>query len=199
MTTSMLQPHLDLAPPSALIDESHTLLDALGGWALLASLAPHELRAALRTATPAAQSLLLAMRQVLQPPAAPRSVHDAAPLAGWLMADMSHLEQEELRVVLLDAQNIIIDVVTVYIGKLTGIEVRLADVFKPAVTHAAASVILVHNHPSNALANVSHDDLAITRAAVAAGRLLEIAMLDHLIIAKGSYVSLRERHTAVFA
>jgi DNA repair protein RadC len=68
----------------------------------------------------------------------------------------------------------------------------VGEVFKDAVRRAAAAIIVVHNHPSGD-PTPSPDDIAITRAIVEAGQLLDIQVLDHLVIGQGRFVSLKER------
>jgi DNA repair protein RadC len=80
----------------------------------------------------------------------------------------------------------------VYIGSLNSATIRVGEVFKEAVRRNSAGIIVVHNHPSGE-ATPSIDDIEVTRQLVAAGRLLDIELLDHLIIGRGQYVSLRER------
>jgi len=117
-----------------------------------------------------------------------RSPADAATL---LLSEMSVLEQEELRVVLLDTRNRVMSVETVYVGSLNAAIVRPAEVFREAVRRNACSVIVAHNHPSGD-PTPSPEDIATTRAIIAAGQLLEIETLDHLIIGQG-WISLKER------
>jgi DNA repair protein RadC len=69
--------------------------------------------------------------------------------------------------------------------------VRVAELFRTAVSQHASRIILCHNHPSGDL-DPSPDDLRLTAEAIAAGRLLDIEVLDHLIVGGGSYVSLRD-------
>jgi DNA repair protein RadC len=117
---------------------------------------------------------------------APRDIADR------LMSEMAHLEREELRVLLLNAKNVVLRQVVVYQGNVSAALVRIAELFRDAVRVHAAGVIIVHNHPSGD-PDPSPDDLHLTAEAIAAGRLLDIAVLDHVILAGGSYVSLRDR------
>jgi len=84
------------------------------------------------------------------------------------------------------------DVVTVYKGSLNSSQVRVGELFKEAIRRNAAAVILIHNHPSGD-PTPSPDDVAVTRAIVEVGRLLDIEVLDHLVIGAGRYISLKER------
>lgn len=120
---------------------------------------------------------------------APRDVSDR------LMQQMATLEREELRVLLLNTKNSVLRATTVYVGNVSAAVVRIAELFRDAVRIHAAGVILVHNHPSGD-PEPSADDLHLTAEAIAAGRLLDIAVLDHVILAGDGYVSLRDRGIA---
>ena len=108
---------------------------------------------------------------------------------------MGRLEREELRVVLLTTRNAVLKVVTVYQGNVSASLVRVGELFRDAIRESAAAVILVHNHPSGD-PTPSPDDLHLTAEALAAGRLLDIDLLDHLVIGHDAYVSLRDRGVA---
>jgi DNA repair protein RadC len=105
---------------------------------------------------------------------------------------MGRLEREELRAVALNTKNVVLRVVTVYVGNVSSSLVRVGELFRDAVRLNASGLILVHNHPSGD-PTPSPDDLHLTAEALAAGRLLDIALLDHLIIGHDAYVSLRDR------
>jgi DNA repair protein RadC len=113
-------------------------------------------------------------------------------VADRLTLQMGGLEREELRVVILDTKNHVLRVSTVYQGNVSASLVRVGELFRDAVRLNAASVILVHNHPSGD-PTPSPDDLHLTSEALAAGRLLDIALLDHLVIGHDAFVSLRDR------
>ena len=119
-------------------------------------------------------------------------IRSPADVATLLMVEMSHLDQEHLRTILLDTKNRVQQINTVYIGSLNSATIRVGEVFKEAVRRNSADIIVVHNHPSGE-ATPSIDDIEVTRQLVAAGRLLDIELIDHLIIGRGQYVSLRER------
>ena len=113
-------------------------------------------------------------------------------VADRLLPEMMGLEREELRVLVLNTKNVVLRSVTVYQGNVSNAVVRIAELFRDAVRVHAAGIIVVHNHPSGDT-EPSPDDLQLTAEAIAAGRLLDIAVLDHVIIAAGGYVSLRDR------
>jgi DNA repair protein RadC len=112
-----------------------------------------------------------------------------------LVPQMGYLEREELRVVLLNARNTVLRLVTVYQGNVSSSLVRIGELFRDAVRLNAAGMILVHNHPSGD-PTPSPDDLRLTAETLAAGRLLDVQLLDHLIVAGDGFVSLRDRGVA---
>lgn len=119
-------------------------------------------------------------------------IHSPADAAALVQYEMSGLEQEELRIFLLDTRNRVQRIETIYRGSLNSSQVRVGELFKAAIRINAAAIIVVHNHPSGD-PSPSPDDVAVTRAIVQAGKLLEIEVLDHLVIGHGRYVSLKER------
>jgi DNA repair protein RadC len=125
-------------------------------------------------------------------PTARWAVRSPRDVADRLVLQMGRLEREELRVVVLNTKNIVLRVSTAYQGNVSASLVRVGELFRDAVRLTAASVILVHNHPSGD-PTPSPDDLHLTAEALAAGRLLDIAVLDHLVIGHDAYVSLRDR------
>jgi DNA repair protein RadC len=121
-----------------------------------------------------------------------RQIKSPGDIADLLLLEMSHLDQEQLRTVLLDAKNRIQAISTVYIGSLNTSMVRVGEIFKEAVRRNSSALIVVHNHPSGD-ATPSPEDVLVTREIVQAGKLLDVDVLDHLIIGHGVWVSLRER------
>lgn len=119
-------------------------------------------------------------------------IHSPGDAAILVQFEMSALEQEELRVILLDTRNHMMDIITIYRGSLNSSQVRVGELFKAAIRRNAAAIIIVHNHPSGD-PTPSPDDIAVTRAIVQAGKLLDVGVLDHLIIGIDRHVSLKER------
>ena len=116
-------------------------------------------------------------------------------IAALLLAEMGGLEREELRVVLLDAKNHVLGTRTVYQGNVSASVVRVGELFTDAVRLNAAGLVLGHNHPSGD-PTPSPDDLHLTAEAIAAGRLLDIDVLDHVVVGSEGFVSLRDRGVA---
>lgn len=123
-------------------------------------------------------------------PADPWVIRSPVDAAEPLIDDMAALEREELRVLMLDTKNIVTARRTVYRGNLAGSSVRVGEVFRDAVRTCAAAVVVVHNHPSGD-PTPSGEDLRITAELAEAGRLLDIELLDHVIIGRGRWTSLR--------
>jgi DNA repair protein RadC len=115
----------------------------------------------------------------------PRDVHDrCAP-------GLRDLAQEEFRVLLLNTQHAVVRELLVTRGTLDTSVVHPREVFRAAVAESAASMILVHNHPSGD-PTPSPEDRAVTSQLADAGRLLGIPVLDHVVIGDGRYVSFVE-------
>jgi len=123
------------------------------------------------------------------------SVRTPRDLADRLLVQMGRLPREELRVVLLNTRNVVLGIVTVYQGNVSTAVVRVGELFRDAIRQHAAGLILVHNHPSGD-PSPSPDDLHLTAEAIAAGRLLDVNVLDHVILGHDAFVSLRDRGVA---
>lgn len=137
----------------------------------------------------------LGRRLVSDWPSGRWTIRTPADVADRLVLQMGRLEREELRVVLLNTKNVVLRVATVYVGNVSASLVRVGELFRDAVRVDAAAVILVHNHPSGD-PTPSPDDLHLTAEALAAGRLLDVEVLDHLVVGHDAWVSLRDRGVA---
>lgn len=143
------------------------------------------------TAPPEVFHLLTLLSNLLRP--GPREqIRSPADAAAVLMVEMGHLDQEELRTVLLDTKSRVLGIATIYRGSLNASMVRVGEVFKEAIRLNSAALIVAHNHPSSD-PTPSPEDVLVTRQIVEAGKLLDVDVLDHLVIAQGKWVSLRER------
>jgi DNA repair protein RadC len=105
---------------------------------------------------------------------------------------MENLKREVFRIALLDAQNGLLRDRVISEGTLSASLVHPREVFKPAILESAASVILIHNHPSGD-PTPSREDVRLTRQLVECARLLDLRIHDHLVIGHGRFVSLAER------
>ena len=160
------------------VDVAREMLAAYGSLAGVAArlVSAFELTRRLRARTPGARTSL----------GSPAEVHAAF---GPLMED---LPREVFRVALLDAHNGLLRDVIVSEGTLSSSLVHPREVFKPAILEPAASLILLHNHPSGD-PTPSREDLKLTRQLVECARLLDLRINDHVVIGRGRYVSLAEK------
>jgi len=137
-------------------------------------------------------ALELGRRMLLVAPEDRFVVRSPADVAQLLIAEMAHLEQEHFRALYLDTRNRLLGSETVYIGSLNASHIRVSEVFRDAIKRNCAAIIVAHNHPSGD-PTPSPEDVEVTRRLVAAGDLLDIELLDHLIVGQQRFVSLRER------
>ena len=186
-------------PARSAVELAGDAVAAHGGLAGLAAASPVELQALRGVGAARAAQLTAAFelgrRLLADWPTGRFSVRTPRDLADRLVLQMGRLEREELRVVLLNAKNVVLGIQTVYQGNVSTALVRVGELFRDAVRQHAAGLILVHNHPSGD-PSPSPDDLRLTAETVAAGRLLDVPVLDHLVIGHDAYVSLRDRGVA---
>ena len=108
----------------------------------------------------------------------------------FLRYDMENLDHEELRVLSLDSKHYLLGEDILYKGTINTSNIRIAEVFRKPLLLNAASMILVHNHPSGDPVP-SAADIVTTRNIIAAGKSLELPLLDHVIIGQGSFTSIK--------
>jgi DNA repair protein RadC len=118
-----------------------------------------------------------------------RSPLDVAML---LLSEMASLEQEELRVLLLNSRNEVEGMKMVYRGSVNSAHVRPSEVCREAVRANLPGIVVVHNHPSGD-PTPSRSDISVTERIVEAGRLLDIEVMDHIVIGGGKFVSMRDQ------
>ena len=122
----------------------------------------------------------------------PKEIRGPDDVVAFVGPKLRKEHREHFLVLLLNARHEVMGKETVSIGSLNASIVHPREVFKPAVLASAASVVLVHNHPSGD-PEPSEEDLAITKRLVEAGELLGIQVLDHVIVAARGVVSFRSR------
>lgn len=105
-----------------------------------------------------------------------------------LRVSMGSLDREEFRIIYLDTQNRPLEAETLFEGTLTSSAVYPREIFKRALEHKAASMIFAHNHPSGCV-EPSANDRDITRDLVLAASLMDVRILDHIIVGRGSHFS----------
>lgn len=120
------------------------------------------------------------------------ALQSAAAVYEYLRHDMAALPQEQMRALTLTMKNTLIADRLVYQGTINASPVRVAEVFRPAIVDSAAHIIIAHNHPSGD-PTPSQDDIAITRQLSQAGDLFDIPLLDHIIVARHGFASMREQ------
>jgi len=138
-------------------------------------------------------ALELGRRFVSLAPQERATINSPEDAANLVMAEMASLDQEHLRVLLLNTKHQVLGVHEIYVGNVDSSVVRAAEVFRPAVRENAPAIVVVHNHPSGD-PTPSEQDAAVTRDLVSAGKLLKIEVLDHLIIGDGGrWISLNAK------
>ena len=133
----------------------------------------------------------LGRRLALKAAEARTVVHGPADAASYVMPRFRFERREHFAVLLLNAKNHILALKTISVGTLTSSVVHPREVFQAAIEQSAASVILVHNHPSGDPAP-SGEDIAVTRRMVEAGEIMDIPVLDHVIVGYDKFISLKE-------
>jgi DNA repair protein RadC len=108
-----------------------------------------------------------------------------------LLRDMGSCQKEQLRGLYLNSRFVVIRDEVISVGSLTANIVHPREVFQPAIESGAVAVVIAHNHPSGA-AEPTDADRAVTHQLRAAGTILGIELLDHLVITDQSYISLIE-------
>lgn len=112
-------------------------------------------------------------------------------IADLLMEEMQYLKQECFKIILLDTKNKVIKVEGISVGILNASLVHPREVFVKAIRQHSAAIVLAHNHPSGD-PEPSAEDKNITKRLCDAGELLGIAVLDHIIIGRGTYLSFKQ-------
>ena len=122
----------------------------------------------------------------------PRPVIDSArAVAGIIPASVREAKKEHFLILCLNARRQLTHLETVSIGTLSASLVHPRECFSPAITHAAAAVVCVHNHPSGDT-TPSAEDRDVTRRLQRAGELLGVPLADHVIVSESGFFSFRE-------
>lgn len=170
------------------------LLAQCGGLHGLTQVTPEQLQAINGLGEAKATQILAAVelgRRLASRPNSDRAAVHSAADAARLVDDMRHLPQEHIRVILLDSARQVIAIPTVYIGTVSLSVLRVPELFREAIARSAAALVIAHNHPSGDPAP-SPEDVEVTRSLVAAGNLLELPVLDHIIVARRGWRSLKD-------
>lgn len=113
-----------------------------------------------------------------------------ARIASYYMESMNGLQQEEMHLIFLDTKNRRIKELLLTKGTVNASLISTRDVFLEALRYCAVHMVMIHNHPSGD-PTPSTEDIAVTKKVREAGELMDIELLDHVIIGKGRYCSLR--------
>ncbi len=119
-------------------------------------------------------------------------VTDSKIIADYFIPIMKDELKETFWVICLNAGNKIIKYEKISTGILNEVIVHPREVFKPAIINNAASVILLHNHPSGSI-SISPQDISLTNNLKAAGTLIGISIVDHIVVAGNNFVSFKEK------
>ncbi|MGI6376740.1 MAG: RadC family protein [Anaerolineae bacterium] len=179
------------------IQAAQGLLKRFDGLAGL-SQATHEEMATIPGVGPAKAAQVLAAfelgrRLAMNPDQARPRISTPENAARILMARIGNPRQEELWVMLLDTKHQVLRLHNVYRGQVDSASVRVCEVFREAVRDNAKAIIVAHNHPSEDV-TPSVADIDITRDLRHAGDLLGIELLDHIIVTRTAYRSLKQQH-----
>jgi DNA repair protein RadC len=136
----------------------------------------------------------LGRRENLEPELKNFDIKDPEAVVRAIRASIKDKAKEHFKLILLNPRNKIIGISTISIGTLNASLVHPREIFKDAIMHSAASVVLAHNHPSGD-PDPSEDDIKITKKLVESGKILGIEVVDHIIIGKNDYYSFKaKRH-----
>ena len=121
-----------------------------------------------------------------------QSIKSPDDVSRLVMEEMRYFDREHFRVIYLDRKSGIISKKDISIGGLFSSLVHPREVFKPAIKSSAASIILVHNHPSGD-PSPSNEDIRITERLLDVGKIMGIEVIDHIIIGDNKYCSLKAK------
>jgi DNA repair protein RadC len=137
----------------------------------------------------------LGKREDLEPESINFDIKNPEAVVKAIRASIKDKAKEHFKLILLNPRNKILKIIgisTISIGTLSASLVHPREVFKDAITHSAASVVLAHNHPSGD-PEPSEDDLTTTKRLIEAGKILGVEVIDHIIIGKNGFFSFKEK------
>jgi DNA repair protein RadC len=134
----------------------------------------------------------LGKREELEPEPKDFNIKNPESVVKAIRSSIKDKAKEHFKLILLNPRNKIIGISTISIGTLNASLVHPREVFKDAIVHSAASVVLAHNHPSGD-PEPSEDDIKITNKLVESGKILGIEVIDHIVIGKNNFCSFKER------
>ncbi|TMD37648.1 MAG: JAB domain-containing protein [Chloroflexi bacterium] len=119
-------------------------------------------------------------------------IKSPADAANLVMPEMMYLDHEQVRILILDTKNQVVENINRYQGTVNSSVLRSAEIFRPAIIRNCPAVIVCHNHPSGD-PTPSPEDVAVTEQLVKAAEFLDIDLVDHIVIGSHRFVSLKER------
>ena len=143
-------------------------------------------------AVPDEVQALLSLLAALLAPGQTDALTTPADFAALLMSQMGTLSHEEFWIICLDTRFHVQRIVPLYRGTAHSSVLRTSEVFRPAIALSSTAIVVAHNHPGHSTC-ASSEDVQATIALREAGRMLDIELLDHLIIAQGQWSSMREQ------
>lgn len=180
----------------SVLDIAHELMRRFGSVHAMSRASIEELSAIKGIGTAKAAQIKaafeLANRKDLELDIPPFTVNNPQTLVKIIRATIKDKAKEHFKLVLLNTRNQVTGIVPISVGTLNASLVHPREVFKEAIHGNAASVILVHNHPSND-PEPSDEDMRLTRRMIEAGNIMGIEVLDHIIITKNDFLSLKAR------
>lgn len=121
------------------------------------------------------------------------TLNSSKAVANYLQMSIGRKKKEYFIMMSIDARNNLIKISNISIGSLNGSIVHPREVFKEAIQLSAAQILIAHNHPSGS-PEASPEDVSLTRRLEEAARIIDIKLLDHIIVTKDSYFSLKEQN-----
>jgi len=119
-------------------------------------------------------------------------IHGPEDVAAYAMPHFRYELREHFAIMLLNTKNHVLGMPIISVGSLSASIVHPREVFRVAIQQAAASIILLHNHPSGD-PSPSEEDISVTRQLMKVGKIMDIPVLDHVIIGDNKFVSLKEQ------
>jgi DNA repair protein RadC len=153
------------------------------------------LRLIREASVPIAECPSCGVRMALGSEGATWTIRGPGDIGDRLILQLGQLQREELWVVLLNTKNIVVGQEQIYVGNVSSSLVRVGELFTEAVRRCVPRIIVAHNHPSGD-PNPSPVDLILTATVIAAGRLLDVEVLDHIVVGRTRFVSLRDHGIA---
>ena len=142
-------------------------------------------------------ALEIGRRVASEPPPDNIDIRDPGELARLFMADMKNMKKECFKIAIFNSKLQYTGKYDISLGGVSSTHAVPREIFAPAIKKGAFSVVMVHNHPSGN-PQASDSDMAVTKEAVAAGRILGIEVMDHIIVSSGGFTSMRCNNPSIF-